>query len=98
MVASLEKERRELTEKLAKHGTTLKLMDEGKIVSEGVTLTRLGVLTSTETGDREALRKTYDEIETRLTEVSKTLKRRRVQRASLEEWLNVYLREGVHRK
>ena len=46
----------ELTEKLAKQSTTLKLMDEGKIVSEGGALTQIGMLISARTGGREALR------------------------------------------
>ena len=91
MIASLETERRELTEKLAKHGKTLELMDEGQTVAEGVTLTRLGVLMTTETGGREVVGETYDQIETRLAEVDKTLRRRRTQRAKLEEWLHVFL-------
>ena len=91
MVASLEKELRELTAKLAKHSATLELMDEGKLVSKGVTFTRAGVPRSIDPGDREALHETRDQIQTRLTEVSKTLKRRRFQRARLEEWLSVYL-------
>lgn len=95
MVASLEKERRELTEKLAKHSTTLKLMDEGKIVSEGGALNQIGMLLSARTGGREALITNCSQIETRLTEVSKTLKRRRLQRDRLEEWVNVYLGLGA---
>jgi hypothetical protein len=91
MIASLETERRELTGKLAMHGKTLELMDEGKTVAEGVTVTRLGVLTTTETGSREVVGEAYDQIETRLAAVDKTLKRRRMQRAKLEEWLRVYL-------
>jgi hypothetical protein len=91
MVALLEKERRELTDKLAKHSATLKLMEEGKTVSQGFTLTKTGLLKATETGGREILRETCDQIEKRLTEVSKTLKQRRMQRTRLEEWLKVYL-------
>ena len=92
MIAALEKERRELTEKLTQQTATLNLMDEGKMISDGVT--RTGMPNRLKTGGREALRENCAQIETRLSEVSKTLKRRRLQRVRIEEWLNVYLDVG----
>ena len=95
MVAALEKERRELSEQLAKHRTTLKLMDDGKVVSGGFTMTQIGVLRTTESGGREVLRETCGRVEARLTEVNKTLKRRRMRRDRLEEWLDLLLGTGT---
>lgn len=95
MVAALETERRELIEQQTTISATLKLMDEGRIAGQGLTLTQIGVLMSSQAGSRELLVATRDEIETRLDEVGKTLKRRRLQRAKLEEWLNLYLGTGA---
>lgn len=91
MIAALEQERRELTETLTKHKATLRLMSEGKMVSEGFTMTQMGILRVSKSGGRETVKAAHDQIEVRLVEVEQTLKRRRVQRARLEEWLNVYL-------
>lgn len=91
MIAVLERERRELAEELARHSATLKRITEGKTGSETVERTRTGVPKSIKTVDRETLGETCEQLEARLAEVNQTLKRRRMQRVRIEEWLNVYL-------
>jgi hypothetical protein len=91
MIAALESEHRDVSEELAKHQATLKLMVNGKAVSSGFTMTRLGVLRTTESGSQESLEADCGRLEARLAELNKTLKRRRAQRDRLEEWLGLLL-------
>jgi len=95
MIARLEKERRALSTKLAKHDEKLELMDEEEPVARNLTLSELGMLATGETSGRETLAIAYDELEIRLGDVERTLKRRRLQRARLEEWLDAYLGVGT---